>query len=515
MNQDSDSVKNQKQARVPGHESDVCVQGMTCASCEMLVERSWKDLPGVKSVKANSADGTVKIDSDRDISLEELQASLSDQKYKVSSSKSGQTNQLLDKRPAPFELAGLFALAVALTWVFTRLGALDGGVGMGATIGIGTALFLGLLASGSSCLAVVSGLLLSCAVPSSQDSNKKMAVKLLPTIMFVLGRTVVYVLLGGVLGWLGASLSPSPMVTSGILALASLYMVVAGLDMLHILPAWLKNRLPRLPKSWVHGALDKTVSKKQFVPLFLGGVTFFLPCGFTQALQVYALTTGSFLGGALVLGAFALGTAPGLFALGALAGSMKGGLGKFVIKTSGALIIVLGLFNLRNGIVLAGITFPPELGRADSVSISGSVGQANVNQVQVIKMKAGRGGYTPNRFTLQQGIPVRWEVDASQAAGCERALVSRKLGINTVLKQGVNVFEFTPSELGTIAFSCSMGMYTGQFTVVNRVAAASGPAVDEALEGEYLEDYFMCAPAACHDGEGDCPFCGGSPEQPR
>lgn len=503
MSQDSNIAKNNIQSGSSDNKTGVCVEGMTCASCEMLVERSWKDLPGVKSVKANSADGTVRIESDRVIGLDELQASLSDQKYKVMSDKPGQAAQSPDKRPAPFELAGLFALAVALTWIFTRMGALDGGVGMGATIGIGTALFLGLLASGSSCLAVVSGLLLSCAVPPPQNSDKKTVVKLLPTVMFILGRVVVYALLGGVLGWLGASLSPSTLVTSVILALASLYMVVAGLDMLHILPAWLKNRLPRLPKSWVHGALDKTTSRNKYVPIFLGGVTFFLPCGFTQALQVYALTTGSFMAGALVLGAFALGTAPGLFALGALAGSMKGSLGKFIIKTSGALIIVLGLFNLRNGIVLAGITFPSESWGAGESSVKNVVTQLDEGRVQVIKMKAGRGGYSPDRFTLQAGVPVRWEVDATNAAGCERALVSRKLGINTVLKPGVTVFEFTPTELGVISFSCSMGMYTGQFNVVERLGVQPSEDAAQGLIGLGDENQFTCE----HGVEGGCGFC--------
>ncbi|NCP77121.1 sulfite exporter TauE/SafE family protein [bacterium] len=41
-----------------------------------------------------------------------------------------------------------------------------------------------------------------------------------------------------------------------------------------------------------------------------GALTFFLPCGFTLAMQAYAITTGSFITGALTMMAFALGTAP-------------------------------------------------------------------------------------------------------------------------------------------------------------------------------------------------------------
>ena len=40
-------------------------------------------------------------------------------------------------------------------------------------------------------------------------------------------------------------------------------------------------------------------------PLLVGVVTFFLPCGFTQAMQIYAVSTGSFWLGGLSLAIFA------------------------------------------------------------------------------------------------------------------------------------------------------------------------------------------------------------------
>ena len=85
-----------------------------------------------------------------------------------------------------------------------------------------------------------------------------------------------------------------------------------------------------------------------------GGATFFFPCGFTQALQVYALTTGSFFGSAAILAGFAIGTAPALLALGWASSSLKGKFGKLFFQFSGALVIVLGLWNMQNGLTLAG-----------------------------------------------------------------------------------------------------------------------------------------------------------------
>ena len=41
------------------------------------------------------------------------------------------------------------------------------------------------------------------------------------------------------------------------------------------------------------------------------------------------------------------------------------------------------------------------------------------------------------------------------------------LGIRSSLKLGENIFEFTADKMGTIRFTCSMGMYTGSFNVIN------------------------------------------------
>ena len=144
----------------------VHVQGMTCHSCEVLIERSWKGLDGIKDVKADAAHGTVKISSDRSIEKDELQKALLDQKYQVL--KEAPVAQETRKKPSWSELAGLFALAIGLAWIITRLGGLISGNAATENVGFGTALFLGVLASVSSCLAIVSGLLISSTASVAQ-----------------------------------------------------------------------------------------------------------------------------------------------------------------------------------------------------------------------------------------------------------------------------------------------------------------------------------------------------------
>ena len=76
------------------------------------------------------------------------------------------------------------------------------------------------------------------------------------------------------------------------------------------------------------------------------------------------------------------------------------------------------------------------------------------------------GVYKPDHFTLKAGIPVRWEVDGTNAGGCTGVLTSRALGVQKFLEPGINTIKFTPKEPGEIRFACSMGMVRGSFTVI-------------------------------------------------
>lgn len=201
----------------------------------------------------------------------------------------------------------------------------------------------------------------------------------------------------------------------------------------------------------------------------MGATTFFLPCGFTQAMQLFAMSTGSPLTGALTMGVFALGTAPGLLGVGGLTSVVKGGAARLFFKTAGVVVIMLALFNVSNGLNLLGV--PQVLGAFTTNASSGNaVEDPNVklvNGVQEVRMTQDSSGYSPNKFTIKKGIPVKWIVTSKDVYTCASSIVSQQLGIRKGLALGENIFEFTPTETGTVRFSCSMGMYTGSFNVVD------------------------------------------------
>ena len=452
----------------------VGVSGMTCRSCELTVERKWKNLPGVKKVNVNCATGLASLTVDGNPpSIGALQQAIGDNKYTVHHSlkKAGRGVAASSTRPTFWELVGLFALVLFVGKIFSSLGLFKSGFAVSDGMGFGAIFLIGLVAASSSCIAVVGGLLLSSAAKFNERySSARPIARMRPVVLFVLGRIVSYTLLGGLLGVIGGILTPSPYVTALITIVAALYMLVMGLDMLHIAPVWLKKIMPRLPKSLSHRIMDAEGKEHPVTPFALGAGTFFLPCGFTQALQLYALTTGDFGTSAIMLLAFALGTAPALLALGYASSSLKGKAGQFFFRFSGALVVVLGLCNIQNGFTIAGYPLSFSVWRGDNTVQAAEDKPEEavpvVDGVQIAKMTVGYGGYEPDHLIIRAGIPVQWEVDATNAGGCLGVLVSRELGIQQVLDQGINKIEFTPQTPGEVAFSCSMGMFRGSFTVL-------------------------------------------------
>ena len=96
-----------------------------------------------------------------------------------------------------------------------------------------------------------------------------------------------------------------------------------------------------------------------WAPVLIGLGTFFLHCGFTQSMQISALSSGSFTKGFLIMFSFALGTLPVLALLSF--GSVSFAHSKYAplfFKSAGVVVIVLGMFALLSGLAGVGIINP-------------------------------------------------------------------------------------------------------------------------------------------------------------
>src|SRR5439155_18366136 len=174
---------------------------------------------------------------------------------------------------------------------------------------------------------------------------------------FNVGRVLSYTLFGALIGALGSTLTLSPRVGGIITIVASVVMLLLGSQLLNFFP-WTRFLQPRVPQFLVHGLYDFRKTRSNVAPFLVGVATFFLPCGFTQALQFYVLSQKSAVSGALTMLVFSLGTAPALLSLSGLGCVLTGKTQRYLMKVAGVLVLVIGLVSLNSGLSITGVPLP-------------------------------------------------------------------------------------------------------------------------------------------------------------
>src|SRR3989344_1877580 len=260
------------------------VSGTHCASCKILIEDTLNEQSFVRNTRVNLKRETVEIETDSDQSPEELAQTLTDKikqtGYALSVEKSIKEKQDNDVIWKAIPIGLVFLI---LFFLLQKSGILNLGIGDKTTP---TASFIiGLIASVSSCLAIVGGFVFSLSAKVSEDNVSDTKTFLL----FHVGRLVSFAVLGGVLGAVGSAIGINFTFTAILGILASVVMLLLGLNLVGV---FAKNKIA-LPSGIFN--FFRKIEHKTLTPLIIGFATFFLPCGFTQSMQVSALGSGSFM----------------------------------------------------------------------------------------------------------------------------------------------------------------------------------------------------------------------------
>ena len=489
----------------------VPIKGMHCRSCEILIEENLKEIEKVRAVDISykTGEATVHYDGDK-APATQIHKAIEEAGYSIGVS---DKLPLITRHKKDYSNLGVaFIFLVILYFVLKGFGLTN--INLNPDLSSpswGLIVLIGLVAGFSTCMALVGGLSLGLSSKFIENHpNATSSEKFTPHLFFILGRILSYALLGGVLGMIGAVFQLSTIASGTITFIVAIVMLVMGLQLINIFPR-LTNFKLTLPKS-ISRAFGITHKSKEYThgqAMIMGAFTFFLPCGFTQAMQLYAISTGTFGFGALVMGLFALGTAPGLLSIGGVTSLVKGEFKEKFFKVAGLAVIFFALFNFNNSFNLLNLNFSG-LG-ASLPSEKNSIVDPNVsleNGVQVVRMTENNNGYSPNSFSIKKGVPVKWIVDAKAAYSCASVLVVPKLKIQKFLASGENIIEFTPTETGSLPFSCSMGMYTGVFNVYDDVSVSenSNKVVNTALAAG--NNSVNTGGGTCGSGGGGC-GCGG------
>lgn len=440
----------------------IFLSGLTCVACQNIITEEGEQVSRVQSVKVDLKTQTAEVEyegeefpwTDFKAKIEALGYNLALEQSKLVPKK--KTVTLEQWFYAVLLVLGLYLVYRYLAWI----GLLNWLDFKPKDINFGAAFMIGIVASLSTCLAVVGGVVLSFAAKYQSRGNAWQR-NVEPHLLFHVGRLVSFFVLGGTLGWLGSKISLSTGFFSWFTILVSLVLAWLALNILGLLPSLTKFGLG-MPKSSFKVWQKLKNSEHKTAPLLLGAFTFFLPCGFTQSMQLFAISSGSFWQGAMTLFLFALGTAPVLFLVGSTTSRFKNLRSVVFEKAIGLLILFFALYTLTAGLNQYGFNL------SAFSNVDNNDKQNNIqltDGVQIIKMTEDNYGYSPTKFTIKKDVPVRWIIDAQSPYSCASSLLVPKLGIRKNLTLGENIIEFTPTETGKISFSCGMGMYNGVLTV--------------------------------------------------
>ncbi|MCA9386755.1 sulfite exporter TauE/SafE family protein [Candidatus Dojkabacteria bacterium] len=459
------------------------VDGMHCPSCEILIEKKLLNEENIEAVDATLDARKVNITykgeapdiKNLNSKFEKLGYKFQKEKIKkdttplFSFTKSG---SIAFNKSKLKNLFFVFLAVAGLLGLFFIVEELKLGkyVSVDTTSSVPTFFFLGIVAGLSSCAALVGGLLLSMIKSWNEKyiDSESILQKAAPHIMFHFGRIISFLILGGVLGFIGSTVinfDPTGehntiYITAAVTILISLVMIILALQMLNV--EWASKLRFSAPKAASKYVADEDNFRGKYMPFGLGAATFILPCGFTIIAQTAALASGSVGRGALILFFFALGTFIPLLAISAsgLAFNSKPHLTAKFNMVAGILILFFALYNINGQLNVLGYFSLNDIGTIFESNKETQSVATTTDGTQQLNFVAKGFEYIPTTTTkIKAGVPTQLIVDNQGISGCGAYMASRGLISGVVqLKKGQNVIDLGTPTKGTYKVTCSMGM---------------------------------------------------------
>ena len=452
----------------------VPVEGMTCASCEKRVGTALRALPGVESVDVSATRGSATVGGSALPSRERIAEAIRSAGYEPV------TAPWLTRDGSVWRTVLASTLVVAvIAAVLSVTGVPDVAEGLAdpSRGGLLLVLVLGLAAGVSTCMALIGGLVLgfsaahAATFPSAGSARPPLLTRMRPQLVFNAGRVVGFAILGALLGGLGSTMSLPTRIMAVLVLSVAVVMFLLGVRLTGVSPrmaAW----SPRLP-----GGLGRAIgldsapegSYSHARTALVGAATFFLPCGFTQAVQIYALSTASPLVGGAVMAVFALGTTPGLLALAAVPELTSGRRQATVLRVVGVVVLAFAVLNATSGLQLLGLRTAPATAYGQTISDNVTVESG----VQTVRMTQVADGYEPADTVLYAGMPTTWLIEGTSQLYCSAFMRVPALGLDVTIAPGANTVDLPALDAGVVPFTCVMGMYSGNLVAIDPPAASA------------------------------------------
>jgi sulfite exporter TauE/SafE/copper chaperone CopZ len=454
-------------------------EGTTCESCAEIIKRQAMAVEGVKSVEFDYSTETGSVTFDDSITdIDKILYKIEEKGYncfilKENAQKNG------SKKPIGW-IFGIVGIVIVAYFLFKLVDGIQlPQISQNMSLGL---LFIVGLLTGFHCISMCGGFVVSYTAKHAQEGTKAHTSHL----KYGGGKLISYTLIGAAFGLIGSIIAFTPTMRGLVGLLAGLFLVLFGLKMLNIIP-FLRKFQFRTPKFVTRFVGKKSSNASPLVIGLLNGLM--IACGPLQAIYIMAAGTGSLVEGAKLLFFFGLGTLPVMLGFGYFASFVSSKVTHKILKVSGIIVIILGLFMINNGLVLTGTGYDVK-SMVSFVSGANNINEdeiaveslAKLDQgVQEIRMEVNRYGWEPDKFVLKKDVPVRWIISGREINGCNNAIQVPKYGLNFDVKQGEQIIEFTPTYEGIIRWSCWMGMIPGTFIVKEDIDLNDETAVQKEL----------------------------------
>jgi sulfite exporter TauE/SafE/copper chaperone CopZ len=451
------------------------VEGIHCKSCKTLLETEVDVLMGVNNINVDYQTGRCWVEfDDLKISFSKIKDKIEEFDYKVVDLKNKKVanSRIADKEENKSGFSG-FAIGLLIPFILIGLVVVYflfknfGGFSILAklnesNLSYGLIFLIGFLVS-FHCIGMCGGLVVTySATIAAKSAGKKTSISL-PHIQYNLGRLISYTVIGGILGGIGSFFAINPNFSGAMMLFAGLFMLLMAVALFTNFKA-LEKIIPKMPQFIARFLYNQKHDQNPKGPFFIGLLNGLMPCGPLQAMQLYALGTGSISRGALSMGVYALGTIPLMFGFGAFISKISQRYIGRVMKFSAIVVGILGLIMFNRGLTNFNLGLKSLIPK-ESVSQVQPAKKDDSN-VQIARMDLTFRGYEPNVLYIKKGILVRWIINVKQMSGCTNEIILHGgYNIRKKLQKGENVIEFTPLQSGQIEFSCWMQMVWGKFIV--------------------------------------------------
>ena len=449
-------------------EKTVPIKGMHCASCELLIAEELESIPGVTSAQASLKSNSATIMSAEQVSDKDIERAVLAAGYEIGY-ENGQKPFFTHNERIWKDFAIGIIVVLGLYVLFQVLGIdkLTSSTSNSSSTGT-MALLVGLTAGFSTCMALIGGLVISVAAKYAENHPTETALqKFRPHLFFNAGRIVSFIAFGAIIGAIGSAFALKGTFLGLLTIAVGAVMLVLGLQLTELFPRITRGlTLPSglAKKLGINARKEREYSHKN--AFLMGAATFFLPCGFTQAMQLLAVSTGNPLQAAVIMGAFAIGTTPGLLTLGGLTSVVKGAFAQRFFRIVGVIVVAMALINFTNGSTLAGLNrFLDSSKPMVNTAVQKESSEGSVILNTTFKLKED---IVPSKFTAKVGQKTTLVVDVKEdGQGCMSTIMI--IGLDDgpqYLKKGKKIeLTFTASKAGTYTIACAMGVPRGSITV--------------------------------------------------